>query len=133
MTTKLTFSQGVSLSVEAGSIFMAIVTFIVGMGWVANDPYEGGIYGPLMALCAALMLLLISLDSDVTKRHRAVRGSLAAIFGGVSAYFWIADALGKRPTDSDVWLGLGLVWYLVLGYAVLAVMMIGIFISNHDD
>ena len=75
----------------------------------------------------------MSLDSDVTKRHRAVRGSLAAIFGGVSAYFWIADNLDKRPTDPDVWFGFGLAWFLVFFYAVLAVIMIGIFISNRDD
>ena len=56
MSTKLTFSQGLFLVVEASATSMAAVSFIVGMGWVANDPYEGGIYGPLMALCAALML-----------------------------------------------------------------------------
>ena len=127
----MTFKQGVIMGVEAGTIFMAIVAFVVGMGWMANDPYVGGIYGPIMALCAALMLLLISLDSDVSVRHRTVRGSLAAIFGGVSAYFWIADNLEKRPADPDVWLGLGLAWYLVLGYAVSAVLIVALFASNN--
>ena len=129
----MTFKQGVYVGVEAGSIFMAIVTFIVGMGWLANDPYEGGIYGPLMALCAALMLLLISLDSSVTERHKAARGALAAVFGGVSAYFWIADNLEKHPTDPDVWLGLGLPWYLVLGYAILTALMVAVFFSKKRE
>lgn len=120
----MSFKQGVSLGVEAGSVFMAFVTFIVGMGWLANDPYEGGIYGPLMALCAALMLLLMSLDSSVSERHKGLRGALAAIFAGISAYFWIADDMGKRPTDSEVWLGLGLAWYLVLGYAIMTALIL---------
>jgi len=129
----LTYKQVVALSVEAGATLMAFVTFVVGMGWIANDPYQGGIHGPLMALCAALMLLLMSLDSSVTKRLRATRGALAAIFGGVSAYFWIADAMGKRPTDSEVWFGLGLAWVLVLVYAVLVAIMLAVFFSKKDE
>ena len=112
---------------------MAIAAFVVGMGWFANDPYEGGIYGPIMALCAALMLLLISLDTNVTVLRKGVRGTLAALFGGVSAYFWIADNLEKRPTDSEVWLGLGLAWFLVLGYAVATVLIIALFVSDKNE
>ncbi len=129
----MTSKQVVALSVEIGATLMALATFVVGMGWIASDPYQVEMYGPLMALCAALMLLLISLDSNVTERRRATRGALAAIFGGVSAYFWIADAMEKHPTDSEVWLGLGLVWYLVLGYAVFSVLMFTVFFPKKDE
>lgn len=65
----MSFKQGLWLVIESASVFMAIVVFIVGMDWVANDePYTGGIYAPLMALCAALLLLLNSVDVDASKR-----------------------------------------------------------------
>ena len=114
-------------------MLMAVAAFVVGMGWLANDPYKGGIYGPIMALCAALMLLLISLDPNVTDLRKGVRGTLAALFGGVSAYFWIADNLEKRPTDPEVWLGLGLAWYLVLGYGVATVLIVALFVSDKSE
>ena len=113
---------------------MAVVVFVVGMGWIANDdPYIGGIYAPLMALCAALLLLLNSLDSDASRRQKAVRGALAAIFGGVSAYFWIADAIGKRPTDPEVWFGFSLAWFLVFAYAVSTTLLIAATLANKDE
>lgn len=94
----MSFKQGLWLVIESASVFMAIVVFIVGMDWVANDePYTGGIYAPLMALCAALLLLLNSVDVDASKRQKAFRGAFAAIFGGISAYFWIADEIGNDP------------------------------------
>ena len=137
----MSFKSLILLTVHLAPIIMAIITFIAAMGLISPyAPETQGIYAPLMALSAALMLLVNSLYSSTAKMLsvtpkmlNVIRGSLAAIFGGVSAYFWVADSMGQPPTDKDVWLGFGLVWYLVFAYAFFAALMIGLTLTNKDD
>ncbi len=131
----MSFKQGLWLVIESASVFMAIVVFIVGMDWVANDePYTGGIYAPLMALCAALLLLLNSVDVDASKRQaESVSRRVRRYIRWNQCLFLDRRRDRKRPTDPDVWLGFSLAWYLVFAYVVLATLMIAAILANKDE
>ena len=91
------------------------------------------IYGPLMAICVALMLLLNSVDPHGPTWRSVTRNVAAAVCGVISAYFWMASELGRHPTDFDVWGGLGLVWVLVAFYAVVAAAIVATIIVARAD
>ena len=94
---------------------------------------EAGIYPPIMALCAALMLLLNSFGEYGPRWLPKIRNPLAAVFGAVSAYLWIADDIGKHPLHHEVWFGLGLAWYMVVIFALIAALIIGLSTALNDD
>ena len=126
----------VVLALHLAPVIMALVTAVAALNlpFTEGQPTkDAGIYAPLMALCAALMLLLNSLDANGPKWRQVTRNSFAAIFSAVSAYFWIAGAIERHPLDRDVWYGFGLVWGLVVAFALLAALIIGLTLATKDN
>ena len=91
------------------------------------------IYAPIMALSAAPMLLVNSFDTDTPKWRQAVRNTLGAIFAGLSAYFWIAEAMEKHPLDGEVWQNLGWLFAVMIVYALIAAVIIVATATSKDE
>ncbi len=91
------------------------------------------VYAPLMAICAALTILLNSVDPRAPTWRLVTRNVFAASCGVISAYFWMASELSRHPTDFEVWGGLGLIWILVAFYAVVAAAIVATIIVARAD
>ena len=92
-----------------------------------------GIYAPLIAFCAAIMLLF-----DYWKlgdgRYRLARRIFIAVATAVSTLLWLADSVETHPTNAKLWGDLGVVW--AFGGVIAAfLMLIGALVlwQPHND
>ena len=132
-----TVAKVLGLALNLLPVTMALATVIAALqGFVpetGQPTHDAAIHAPVMALCAALMLLLNSFNWNGPEWQGRVRTSLAGIFGVVSAYLWIAFAVERHPLHQDVWAGLGLVTTVAFVAALIFASAIGFGIAAKDD
>ena len=89
-----------------------------------EDPSGGaGISAPIVALCAAAILLSEALNAGEL-RIRRIPSMFVAIGGLASAYLWVSDAAKTHPTNPE----LPLVLAVILGSAAVATIAVPLFV-----
>ena len=77
-----------------------------------EDPTGGaGIYAPIVALCAAAILLSEAMNAGEL-RIRRIPSFFVGIGGLASAYLWVADATKTHPTNPELPLAMVVIFAL---------------------
>ena len=126
-----------ALAVNLLPVVLAVATVITASQRYESETgqptHDAAIHAPVMALCAALMLLLNSFNWNGPEWQGRARTSLAGIFSVISAYLWISFAMEKHPLHQDVWGGLGLVTIVAFVAALIYASVIGFGVATKDD